>query len=98
MFPTINGSGTHVNISGMALTKASPNRENAVKLMEFLAGPLAQQMYAEQNYEYPILDGVPEAGVLKAMGELTSDNLPLVEISRHSTAAIKLVDKVGYND
>ena len=98
VFPTINGTGTHVNISGMALTKASPNQDNAVKLMEFLAGPLAQQMYAEQNYEYPILDGVPAAGVLKAMGELTSDNLPLVEISRHRTAAIKLVDKVGYND
>ena len=98
VFPTIAGSGTHVNISGMALTKASPNQKNAVRLMEFLAGSLAQQMYAEQNYEYPILDGVPEAGVLKAMGDLTSDSLPLADISRHRTAAIKLVDKVGYND
>jgi iron(III) transport system substrate-binding protein len=42
VFPTIDGSGTHVNISGMALTKAAPNQDNAVKLMEFLAGPLAQ--------------------------------------------------------
>ncbi len=98
VFPTIDGSGTHVNISGMALTKAAPNQDNAVKLMEFLAGPLAQQMYAEQNYEYPILGGVPEAGVLKAMGPMTSDDLPLADISKHRTAAIKLVDKVGYND
>jgi iron(III) transport system substrate-binding protein len=98
VFPTIGGVGTHVNISGMALTKASPNQDNAVKLMEFLAGPLAQQMYAEQNHEYPILEGVPEAGVLKAMGPMTSDDLPLADISRHLTAAIKLVDKVGYND
>ena len=98
VFPMIGGSGTHVNISGMALTKASPNQENAVKLMEFLTGPLAQQIYAEQNYEYPILDGVPEAGVLKAMGPMTSDTLPMAEISRHRSAAIKLVDKVGYND
>lgn len=98
VFPTIGGSGTHVNISGMALTKASPNPDNAVKLMEFLAGPLAQQMYAEQNYEYPILEGVPETGVLKAMGPMTSDTLPLADISRQRSAAIKLVDKVGYND
>jgi iron(III) transport system substrate-binding protein len=98
VFPTIDGAGTHVNISGMALTKASPNQENAIKLMEFLAGPLAQQMYAEQNYEYPILEGVPETGVLKAMGPMTSDTLPLSDISQQRTAAIKLVDKVGYND
>jgi iron(III) transport system substrate-binding protein len=98
VFPTIGGSGTHVNISGMALTKASPNQDNAVKLMEFLAGPLAQQMYAEQNYEYPILEGVPETGVLKAMGPMTSDTLPLSDISQQRSAAIKLVDKVGYND
>lgn len=98
VFPTIAGSGTHVNISGMALTKAAPNQENAVKLMEFLAGPLAQQIYAEQNYEYPILAGVPQAGVLKAMGSMKSDNLPLADISRYRSAAIKLVDKVGYND
>ena len=98
VFPTIGGSGTHVNISGMALTKASPNQENAVKLMEFLTGPMAQQMYAEQNYEYPILDGVPETSALKAMGPMISDSLPLADISRHRSAAIKLVDKVGYND
>lgn len=98
VFPTIGGSGTHVNISGMALTKASPNQDNAVKLMEFLAGPLAQQMYAEQNYEYPILEGVPETGVLKAMGPMISDTLPLADISKQRSAAIKLVDKVGYND
>jgi iron(III) transport system substrate-binding protein len=98
VFPTLGGSGTHVNISGMALTKSSPNHNNAVKLMEFLAGPLAQQMYAEQNYEYPILEGVAETGVLRAMGPMTSDTLPLADISRQRSAAIKLVDKVGYND
>jgi len=98
VFPTIGGSGTHVNISGMALTKAAPNQKNAVKLMEFLAGPLAQQMYAEQNFEYPILAGVPETGVLKAMGPMKSDTLPMADISQHRAEAIKLVDKVGYND
>ncbi len=98
VFPTIGGKGTHVNISGMALTKAAPNQKNALALMEFLAGPLAQQIYAEQNFEYPILEGVPQAGVLKAMGPMKSDDLPLADISRHRSTAIKLVDKVGYND
>ncbi|MEZ5581451.1 MAG: hypothetical protein R3F37_00460 [Candidatus Competibacteraceae bacterium] len=64
VFPNQDSSGTHVNISGMVLTNA-PNQESAVRLMEFLSGgDLAQQMYAEQNYEYPVNPGVPWSGLL----------------------------------
>ncbi|GAM67231.1 ferric iron ABC transporter [Vibrio sp. JCM 19236] len=51
-FPGQNANGTHVNVSGMAMAKYAPNRDNAVKLMEFLTEDKAQQMYAEVNYEY----------------------------------------------
>ena len=98
VFPTLGGDGTHVNISGMALTKASPNKDNAVKLMEFLAGDLAQQMYAEQNYEYPIVAGVPQSGLLRSMGELHTDSLNLDKVAENRAAAVKLVNEVGYND
>ncbi len=98
VFPTIGGGGTHVNISGMAMTTAAPNRENAVKLMEFLASDLAQQMYAEQNFEYPILAGVPQAGLLRSMGELHPDDLSLERVAENRAAAQKLVDRVGYNE
>jgi len=98
VFPTLGGDGTHVNISGMALTKASPNKDNAVKLMEFLAGDLAQQMYAEQNYEYPIVAGVPQSGLLRSMGELHPDSLNLDKVADNRAAAVKLVNKVGYDD
>jgi len=98
VFPTIGDIGTHVNISGMALTKASPNRDNAVKLMEFLTGDLAQQMYSEQNFEYPIVAGVPQAGLLRSMGELKADTMALDRVAARRADAFKLVDKVGYND
>ena len=98
VFPTIAGEGTHVNISGMALTKSAPNKDNAVKLMEFLAGDLAQQMYAEQNYEYPIVAGVPHSGLVRSMGKLEADNLDLDDVAANRAAAVKLVNKVGYND
>lgn len=98
VFPKIGGEGTHVNISGMALTKASPNRDNAVKLMEFLTGDLAQQMYSEQNFEYPIVAGVPRAGLLRSMGDLHPDTMALDRIAELRADAFKLVDKVGYND
>lgn len=98
VFPTLDGSGTHVNISGVALTKSSPNKENAVKLMEFLAGDLAQQMYAEQNFEYPIVAGVPQGGLIRSMGKLTPDTLDLDEVAANRGAALKLNNEVGYND
>lgn len=98
VFPKIGDTGTHVNISGMALTKASPNRDNAVKLMEFLSGDLAQQMYSEQNFEYPVVAGVPQVGLLRSMGDLQSDTMSLDRIAELRADAFKLVDKVGYND
>ena len=98
VFPTLAGKGTHMNVSGVMMTKHAPNRANAIKLMEFLTGDLAQQMYSEQNFEYPIVAGVPQAGLLRSMGELSADSLDLDEVAAHRKAAIKLVDKVGYND
>ncbi len=52
LFPVFEGGGTHVNVSGVAMTKAAPNREEALKLMEFLTSARAQEIYAEVNYEY----------------------------------------------
>lgn len=98
VFPTLAGNGTHVNISGMAMTKASPNKENAVKLMEFLTSNLAQQMYAEQNFEYPIAEGVPQSGLLRSMGKLKPDTLELDKVAENRPMAIKLINEVGYND
>jgi len=98
VFPNQDSYGTHVNISGASLTKNAPNKENAVKLLEFLSGDLAQQMYAEQNYEYPVNPNVPWSGLLKSWGEFKVDPLPLAEIAQHRAQAIKLVDKVGYDD
>ncbi|MCP5078852.1 MAG: extracellular solute-binding protein, partial [Psychromonas sp.] len=57
-FPNQKTTGSHVNVSGVVLTKYAPNKTSAVKLMEFLSGDVAQHMYAEVNYEYPVKVGV----------------------------------------
>lgn len=98
VFPNQDGRGTHVNISGMALTKGAPNRENALKLMRFLADDLAQQMYAEQNHEYPIKDGVPWSGLLQSWGIFEADELALAEIAENRAEAVRIVNEVGYNE
>lgn len=98
LFPSSPEIGTHVNISGMMLTKSAPNKENAVKLMEFLAGPAAQQLYANQNYEYPVNPALKPSPVVEAWGKLVPDSLNLAEIAKYEKDALQLVDEVGYND
>lgn len=98
VFLSLAGSGTHVNISGVALTKASPNKANAVRLMEFLTSDLAQKMYADQNYEYPIVEGVEADPLLRKMGALHADTVSLAAVADRRGDAIKLIDRVGYND
>jgi iron(III) transport system substrate-binding protein len=97
IFPNQDSYGTHMNVSGVALTRSAPNKENAIKLMEFLSDDLAQQMYAEQNFEYPVKKGVPWPGLLQSFGTFKADDLGLAEVARHRKAASQLADKVGYD-
>ncbi|MCH9671589.1 MAG: Fe(3+) ABC transporter substrate-binding protein [Gammaproteobacteria bacterium] len=97
IFPNQSDRGTHVNVSGVALAKYAPNRANAIKLIEFLSGDLAQQMYAEQNAEYPLKAGVPWSGLLQSFGTFKTDSLALQDIAAKRNAASKLVDRVNYD-
>ena len=97
VFPNQEDRGTHMNISGMSLTKSAPNEENAIKLMEFLSSDLAQRMYAEQNHEYPVNPDVAPSGLVQSWGEFDYDPLPLSEIAKYRVTATKMVDKVDYD-
>ncbi|GAB2668472.1 Fe(3+) ABC transporter substrate-binding protein [Vibrio panuliri] len=96
-FPNQKTTGTHVNISGMALAKYSPNKDNAVKLMEFLAGDKAQSMYAEVNYEYPVKADVKPSALVASWGEFKADPIALDKIADQHEAAIKLLDEVKFD-
>lgn len=96
-FPNSEDRGTHVNISGMALTKSAPNKENAIKLMEYLTGKTAQTMYAEQNYEYPVNPNVQPSKLVASWGDFKADELPLSKIASLRKTAAQLVDKVGFD-
>ena len=96
-FPNSNDRGTHVNISGVALTKSAPNKDSAIKLMEYLSNNEAQTLYAEENYEYPVNPNVKPSDLVASWGEFKADPLPLNEIASLRKAAAKLVDKVGFD-
>jgi iron(III) transport system substrate-binding protein len=98
MMPTFEGGGTHVNVSGVALAKYSPNKDNAIKLMEWLVGDKAQQMYASMNFEYPVKAGVSVDPTVAAFGELKIDPLPVSEIAKFKKKAAEIVDKVAFDE
>ncbi|MCM2394779.1 Fe(3+) ABC transporter substrate-binding protein [Rhizobium sp. S95] len=98
LFPNAADRGTHVNISGMALAKNAPNKDNAIKLMEFLSSGKAQEIYADQVFEYPVLPGAKVSDVVASFGPIKPDTLPLVDIAANRKLASELVDKVGFND
>lgn len=90
-------TGTHVNVSGAAVTKSADNVRNAVLLLEFLSGDSAQELYAEQNFEYPVKPGVTLHPIVRSWGDFTADDINLAEVAQHRGEAARLVDTVGYD-
>jgi len=98
IFPNQADRGTHMNISGVALTKAAPNKNNAIKLMEYLSSAAAQQVYGEVNHEYPINKQVKPSALVQSWGEFKFDTLPLAKITQHMNNASRMADEVNYDN
>jgi iron(III) transport system substrate-binding protein len=98
VLPTFEGGGTHVNVSGAIVAKNAPNRDEAVKFLEYLVSDEAQALYARTDYEYPVKPGAAVDPLLSAFGPLSVDPTPLPEIARNRKAASLLVDKVGFDN
>ncbi|MEP2533182.1 Fe(3+) ABC transporter substrate-binding protein [Shimia sp.] len=97
IFPTFEDGGTHVNISGVAMTKASPNPENALKLMEFLTSPTAQEIYAQANFEYPIAPGTKADPLVEGWGSFTADDVNLMTLAGNRGAALRITEEVDFD-
>jgi iron(III) transport system substrate-binding protein len=97
LFPTFVEGGTHMNISGMAMTKAAPNQDAALKLMEFLSSDEAQKIYAETNHEFPVKPGVPVSALVASWGSFTPDTLPLIDIAAQRPVALKIMEEINFD-
>lgn len=97
ILPTFDKGGTQVNVSGAALAKHAPNREAAIKLMEYLVSDDAQKIYAEANYEYPVKPGAKRDPIVASFGELKIDTIPLTEIVKYRKQASQLAEEVGFD-
>lgn len=96
IFPNQEGRGTHINISGIGVTKYAPHKENAIKLMEFLSGESAQQTLASLNYEYPINPKASKAAILKTWGDFKADSIDLYNLGKYNSEAVMIFDDAGW--
>jgi len=95
-FPNQIDRGTHINVSGAAVTANAPNKYNAILLIEFLTSIESQQVYAQNNYEYPVRQDTSLASILASWGEFKSDPLPLSSLGEYNASAVALFDEVGW--
>ncbi|AUX70535.1 Fe(3+) ABC transporter substrate-binding protein [Porphyrobacter sp. HT-58-2] len=97
IFPDQSGTGTHVNVSGAGLVKTSPNRENAVKFLEYLTSESAQRYFADGNNEYPAAIGLKANSAVEQLGTFKADTLSVATIGKGQADAVKIFDRAGWN-
>ncbi len=95
-FPNQKGRGTHINISGIGMTKYAKNKENAKKFMEFLVSPEAQKIFAQANFEYPVLKGVKPSELVSSWGTFKEDTLAIEKVGENNAKAVKIFDQAGW--
>lgn len=97
IFPDQDGNGTHINISGAGLTVNAPNRENAIRFLEYLTSASAQRYFADGNNEYPAVSGLEANSAVEELGTFTPDTLNAAEIGRNQRTAVEIFDRAGWN-
>lgn len=96
IWPNQTDRGTHVNISGVALTKNAPNKTAAVKLIDFLLSRESQLWYAETNHEYPVLEGIAWSQLLESFGQFKAEQVALSQLGEVNAQAVKMMDYAGW--
>jgi len=96
VFPNQSSIGAHMNISGGGVAANAPNRENAVKFLEYLASDQAQQYFSAGNDEYPAVPGVSLAPSVAQLGIFRPDTIELSEIGKNVDAAIEILNTAGW--
>jgi iron(III) transport system substrate-binding protein len=96
IWPNQKDRGVHVNVSGAGVTKNAKNKDNAIKLLEFLVSDEAQRWYAVINHEYPVRPGTPVSANLAVWGLFKSDDINLARLGEHNPEAVRLMDRAGW--
>ena len=96
IFPNQETTGAHVNVSGAGVINSAPNRENAIRFLEYLTTESAQQYFANGNHEYPAVVGIAGSDALESLGTFAADSLNAGQLGVHQAEAVMVFDRAGW--
>ncbi len=96
VFPNQESTGAHVNISGVGVVRGAPNRENAIRFIEYLTGDQAQRYLADGNNEYPAVPGLAASSAVAGLGTFSEDEINAAQLGIHQAEAIMVFDRAGW--
>jgi len=96
VFPDQDDRGTHINISGAGVLEHAPNRENAIRFIEYLTEEAAQGYFANGNNEYPAVPGVVPSSAVQSLGAFKADELNVSALGANQAEAVMIFDRVGW--
>ena len=96
IFPNQDGRGTHINVSGIAMTASSKNQDAAKKFMEFMLSKDVQAMLTNINYEFPVRSDVEPSDIVKEFGKFKEDSIDVSKIAENVKDAVLIYDEVGF--
>ncbi|MAY85215.1 MAG: Fe(3+) ABC transporter substrate-binding protein [Pseudooceanicola sp.] len=96
VFPNQDTTGAHMNLSGGGVAVNAPNRENAIKFLEYLASPSAQKYFSAGNDEYPAVADAEMAPSIASLGDFKADEVSLSDVAKNIPTAQKIFDQVGW--
>ncbi|RUR34948.1 Fe(3+) ABC transporter substrate-binding protein [Vreelandella andesensis] len=96
IFPNQEDRGTHVNVGGAGLVANAQNAENGIRFLEFLASDEAQEVMADRNYEFPVVEGIKKNPVLESWGDFDKDSINISILGENNPEAIRIFDRVGW--
>lgn len=97
IFPNQSDRGAHVNVSAAAVTQSAKHQDTAIKFLEFLSSDNAQRIFAAENFEYPLKEGIALDPLVASWGAFKADNRNLAEIVAQHTEAAKMMDRVAFD-
>ncbi len=95
-FPAQNTTGTHMNISGGGVTNFASNKENAIKLLEFLSSVKAQEIFAEANQEFPANPNAKSSEIVSSWGKFKEDTISLNEVGKYTRKAVEIATEADW--
>jgi len=95
-FPSQDAEGAHMNLSGAGVAAHAPNKDNAIKFLEYLASPQAQEYFSNGNDEYPVVAGVELAPSVAALGDFKADEIVLADVAKNIPVAQKIFNEVNW--